>query len=45
MKTNKWIILLLLVFCRCANDNMSIGENEYDLTISQGACFPEVSDT
>ena len=43
MKTNKCFILLLLVFCRCAND-MSSGENEYNLTISPGACFPEVSD-
>lgn len=44
MKTNKWIILLLIVFCRCANDRMVVKENEFNLTISPGACFPEVGD-
>jgi len=50
MKTNKFVILLLLVvFCRCANDKITddgsvveVDENELSLTISSGACFPEV---
>ena len=54
MKTNKWILLLLLVFCSCANNQTP--ENEWlekehnpvqyneCTTISYGECFPEVSD-
>ena len=44
MKTNKWIILFFLFFCQCANDKMIVDENEFNLTISPGACFPEISD-
>ena len=52
MKTNKWMILLLLVFYQCANDNKVTTEEEecmkiqYDglTTISCGVCFPVVSD-
>jgi len=44
MKSNKWLILILLIFCRCANDKMTIKENAFNLSISPGACFPEVSD-
>lgn len=51
MKTNKWIVLLLLVFCGCANDKLNIENSnnkikseDYRLSISPGACFPEVSD-
>jgi len=42
MKTNKWIILLLLVFFQCTSG--IIIDNEYDLSISPGNCFPETSD-
>ena len=44
MKKNKLIILFLLVFCQCANDQKTVDENEFGLTISSGECFPEVSD-
>jgi len=56
MKTNKWLILLLLVFCQCANENKETLEVpeapeecetiQYDelITISCGTYFPEVSD-
>ena len=47
MKTNKLIILLLLVFCGCAKDQME-KEIEFNvnftISISPGTCFPEVSD-
>ena len=39
MKTNKWIILLLLVFFQCTHT-----EEEWESYISRGACFPEVKD-
>ena len=54
MRTNKLIILLLLVFCQCANDNNEASEKrcesiQYDefTTIFCGTttdCFPVVSD-
>ena len=44
MKTNKWIIILLLFFCQCTKDKMSEEESELRLSISPDACFPEVSD-
>ena len=52
MKTNKWLILLLLVFCRCTKDHTQGKEDkvnepiQYDerTTISTGECFPIVSD-
>ena len=54
MKTNKWMILLLLVFCRCANELRPGKEGlddeyepiQYDArtTLSRGECFPIVSD-
>ena len=42
MKTNKWIILLLIVFCRCAN----VKNNVEECTIDCDLCikFPEVND-
>ena len=54
IKTNKWLILSLLVFCSCANDQTPENERlekehnpvQYNecTTISYGECFPEVSD-
>ena len=55
MKTNKLIISLLLIFCFCRctsggieeeeyNEEPIVEENEFNLTISPGACFPEVND-
>ena len=41
---NKWIILLLLIFCRCTNEISIIEENEDNFSISRGDCFPIVSD-
>lgn len=46
MKTNKWMILLLLVFCRCANEGLDNKPIQYDegTTLSRGEYFPIVSD-
>jgi len=43
MKTNKWLILLL-VFCGCANDNDKFDIERGKLSFLPEACFPEVSD-
>ena len=48
MKTNNYfIILLLLIFCQCEKNKKVETECErivYELALSPGACFPEVSD-
>jgi len=46
MKTNKFIIVIILLFLfgRCANDSMIEDKSKVTLTVSSGACFPEVSD-
>jgi len=40
MKTNKLFIILLFVFCRCAQDKNKIA----DETVCDGSIFPEVND-
>ena len=46
MKTNKWILLLVLIFCRCVHNSLIVVEEVTDnnLTISVYACFPDVND-
>jgi len=49
MKTNKWFILFVLLFCRCAFDethkDMYLTPKQFGITVSPaGDCFPTVKD-